>query len=204
MLTTEDLLTQDSMPQFSDISLKLYKEFSVKYLLSRTFEYHLENGGIINVEFKEWAMKHLWSIQHIDRKIDKNKLFSLIDGGLDIGTFLADDVKRSRVWDNKDRIRMFACIYFILKTGDLFYVPNGKLEGTKIRVDYIRSKIISTKGVNVGMRYEEGAYVPLTLLVDRAINPDETVKKLKQLKVSKLYIKENDKIVETIDYDSTT
>ena len=54
---------------------------------------------------------------------------------------------------------MFACIYYIMCNGNMFYVKNGKLEGTDIDVDYIRSKIISSKGVNVGMRLKLGEYV---------------------------------------------
>jgi len=201
MLTTEDLLTQDTMPTWSVISLKLYKDFSEQYLLPRNFEYHLEDGTIINVEFKEWAMKHLWAIQHIDSSIDKWLLFGLIEGGLDIGTFMADNIKRKRTLKYKDRIRMFACVYNILRTGNLFYVKDGKLEGTDIKIDYIRSKIISKKGVNLGMRFEDGAYVPLTILIDTAIDPYKTVKNLEAKKVLKLCIKENDTIIETIEYN---
>lgn len=101
------------------------------------------------------------------------------------------------------RIRMFACIFQIMKTGAVFYVENGKLSGTDIRIDYIKSKSISGKGVHLGMRYEEGVYVLLTLLIDRAINPTKTVEKLAEIKVQKLEIIENEKIVETIEYYST-
>lgn len=66
MLTTEQLYTQDEMPDWGDISLALYKEFSEKCLFSKTFRYYLENQIVIDVQFKEWAMKHLWSIHHIN------------------------------------------------------------------------------------------------------------------------------------------
>lgn len=94
MLTVNDLLIKDMMPTWSDISLKLYKDFSEQYLLNRRFEYYLVNGSVISVEFKEWAMKHLWSIQHIDPSIDKDMLFAMIDSGLDISTFMSDSRKR--------------------------------------------------------------------------------------------------------------
>lgn len=202
MLTVNDLLIKDMMPTWSDISLKLYKDFSEQYLLNRRFEYYLVNGSVISVEFKEWAMKHLWSIQHIDPSIDKDMLFAMIDSGLDISTFMSDSKKRKRTLHYKDRIRMFACIYYIMKSGNLFYVKNGIIDGTKIRVNYVRSKIISEKGVNVGMRSEEGVYVPLTILIDTAINPYKTVEGLYPQKVFKLLIKENEKIIEDIYYDN--
>lgn len=202
MLTVNDLLVQETMPSWNDISFVLYKDFVEQYLLNRRFEYHLVNGSVINVEFKEWAMKHLWSIQHIDSSIDKNMLFTMIDNGLDISTFMADNNKRKKMLHYKDRVRMFACIYYVMKTGNLFYVKNGVLEGTKIKINYIRSKIISEKGVNVGMRLEEGVYVPLTILIDTAINPYKTVEGLCPQKVFKLLIKENDEVIEEIYYDN--
>lgn len=44
--------------------------------------------------------------------------------------------------------------------------------------------------------------MPLTLLIDRAINPPKTVEKLAEIKVQKLEIIENKKIIEAIDYYS--
>lgn len=102
--------------------------------------------------------------------------------------------------DNKDRIRMFACVYQIMKMGIVFYVEEGKLSGTNIRIDYIKSKSINGKGVHLGMRYEEGVYVPLTLLIDRAINPAKTVEGLKRINVQKLEIIENEKIIDIVEF----
>lgn len=87
MLTKEQLYVQDIMPEWADISLALYKEFSEDCLFPKTFRYYLENQLTIDVQFKEWAMKHLWSIHHINSRIDKNKLFEAIDNGLCISDF---------------------------------------------------------------------------------------------------------------------
>ncbi len=59
MLTKEQLYDQNTMPKWTDISLELYKEFSMDCLFPKTFRYYLENEMIIDVKFKEWAMKHL-------------------------------------------------------------------------------------------------------------------------------------------------
>ena len=152
------------------------------------------------MQFKEWAMKHLWSIHHINSKIDKNKLFKEIENGLCIGDFRKDASMRKRLNDNKDRIRMFSCVYQIMKHGPVFYADEGKVPGTEIRIDYIKSRIISEKGVHIGMRFEEGVYVPLTLLIDRAVNPKKSLEGLKEIKVNKLEIMEDGKIVEVINY----
>ena len=201
MLTKEQLYVQNTMPEWDDISLGLYKEFSVDCLFPKTFRYYLENEMVIDVEFKQWAMKHLWAIHHINSRIDKEKLFDEIDNGLCIGDFRTTPVMRKKLNDNKDRIRMFACVYHILKTGKVFYVKDGKLPESEIRIDYIKSQSISQKGVHLGMRFEDGVYVPLTLLIDRAVNPTKTVDGLVEIKVQKLEIIEAGEIIETIQYN---
>lgn len=202
MLSVKELLTQKTMPTWNDISLKLYKDFTVQYLLNRCFEYHLVNGTVICVQFKEWAMKHLWAIHYIDGTIDKNKMFRQIEEGLDIDCFMKDRRKRHKLLHYKDGVRMFACIYYIMKCGNLFYVNNGVLQNSRIKVNYIRSKIVSEKGVNVGMRLEAGVYVPLTILIDTAVNPYKTVEKLYPQKVFKLIIKEKERVVEEVYYNN--
>ena len=148
-------------------------------------------------------MKHLWAIHHINSRIDKDELFDKIDEGLKFDDFMKTPAERKRLNDYKDRIRMFACIYYILETGDIFYIEDGKLQGTEIRIDYLKSKIISGKGVNIGMRLvDSGEYVPLTVLIDRAINPTKTVEKLKALKVIKMEIIEEEKIVKVVTYSN--
>ena len=48
VLHSNDLLTIETMPSWSDISLALYKEFSEQYLIPTIFRYYLENGEIID------------------------------------------------------------------------------------------------------------------------------------------------------------
>ena len=84
MLHSNDLLTIETMPSWSDISLALYKEFSEQYLIPTIFRYYLENGEIIDVRFEEWAIYHILGIQHINGKISKTKFFEEIENGLDL------------------------------------------------------------------------------------------------------------------------
>lgn len=170
------------------------------FCFQKLFDIYLEGDLIIDVQFKEWAMKHLWSIQHINGGIKNTELFNKIDEGLSFADFSKTKAMKKRLLDNKDRIRLFACVYTILKTGNMFYVEEGKLPDTEIKVDYIKSKEIGAKGVNLGMRLEEGVYVPLTLLIDRAIDSNKTVRNLKVIKVLKLEIIENEQILEIIEY----
>lgn len=200
MYSTEDLYINTHMAEWCDISLSLYKEFAESCLFNKTFRYYLENEQIIDVQFKEWAMHHLWAIHHIDYKIVKDDLFRKIDEGLTFDTFMASPKTKKRLIDYRDRIRMFSCIYMILKNGNLFYVHGGILKGTKVKVDYIKSSIIDTKDVNIGMRCIEGIYVPITMLIDRAINPKKTIDGLIEVKVLKLEIIESGKVIDSVTY----
>ena len=74
------------------------------------------------------------------------------------------------------------------------------MKNSEVKVDYIKSKIINGKGVHLGMRYEEEVYVPLTMLVDRAVNPDKSLEGLDKIEVRKLEIIESGKIIETIEH----
>lgn len=74
------------------------------------------------------------------------------------------------------------------------------MKNSEVKVDYIKSKIINGKGVHLGMRYEEEVYVPLTMLVDRAVNPDKSLEGLDKIEVRKLEIIESGKIIETIEF----
>lgn len=65
MLHSNDLLTIETMPSWSEIRLALYKAFSEQYLIPTIFRYYLENGEIIDVRFEEWAIYHILGIQHI-------------------------------------------------------------------------------------------------------------------------------------------
>lgn len=103
------------MPSWSDISLALYKEFSEQYLIPTIFRYYIENGEIIDVRFEEWAIYHILGIQHINGKISKTKFFEEIENGLDLDSFMENKKLKKRLNDFKHRIRMFGCIYQIMK-----------------------------------------------------------------------------------------
>lgn len=201
MLTIEELCQLTEMPAWADISLSLYKKFTIDYLLPKTFRYYFVHGGSIDVEFKEWGMRHIWALHHVDNRIKKNELFTKIDNGLDFNNIAITKKIKKRLIDNRDRIRMFACVNYILKEGNIFFIEGGKLKDSDVRVDYLKSKIISGKGVNVGLRFEEGVYVPLTILIDKAIDPQKTIRGLTRLNVARLEIIESGEVIETVHYN---
>lgn len=201
MLTVGDLLELSEMPEWSDVSLKLYKEFTIKCLLPKTFRYYFVNGKKIDVEFRETAMRHLWAIHHIDGRIKRNKLFEKIDNGLELSNIARNKSMKRRLNDNRDRIKAFACVYHLLREGDVFFVECGKLKDTDIEIDYLKSKTISSKGVNLGMRSDDDVCVPITMLIDRAIDPNKTTRGLMEFYVAKMEVWEDGNIIEVRHYN---
>ena len=68
---------------------------------------------------------------------------------------------------------MFACTYNTLRKGQAFYIPSGKVKNTNnVEVDYILYRPLqnnggNNNGMNVGIRLEDGKYVPLTILISK-------------------------------------
>lgn len=203
MLTKDDLLKMDTIPHINDVSLKLYKEFCLDILFNRRFHYYFTDGSNIIVEFREWGIYHMLGIQHIDYKISKNNFFDMIDSGLSFDYFRSTKSIKNRFRDQKERITMFPCVYSALRYGRVFYVPDKLVQNTvNVSVDYLLFREISGKGLNIGIRYECGRFIPLTILVSRAINinkyinyaNEKVVQRLKILSIS------NDEMIEDIIY----
>lgn len=169
MLTKEELLDLDVPPLIKNVSLELYKEFSVNYLLPRKFIYHFSDGSKINIEFTEWGIYHMLSIQHINNRIRNSEFFQKIDEGLAFDDFKVGEAVKVRFKAQKKRISMFACIYNTLRKGQAFYIPSGKVKNTNnVKVDYILYRTLdNNNGMNLGVRQELGKYVPLTILISK-------------------------------------
>lgn len=169
MLTKEELLDLDAPPLIKNVSLGLYKEFSADYLLARKFIYHFSDGSKMNIEFTEWGIYHMLSIQHINYRIKNNEFFQKVDGGLTFDDFKTDNSVKARFREQKKRISMFACVYNTLRKGQAFYIPSGKVKNTNnVKVDYILYRTLDNdNGMNLGIRQEAGKFVPLTILVSK-------------------------------------
>lgn len=169
MHTKEDLLSLDVPPLIKNVSLELYKDFSKAYLLPRKFTYYFSDKTKIIVEFTEWRIYHMLSIQHINGKIRNNEFFQKIEEGLTFGDFEVDNAVKVRFKNQKKRIAMFACTYNTMRKGYAFYIPSGKVKNTNnVKVDYILYRTLgNNNGMNIGIRQELGNFVPLTVLVSK-------------------------------------
>ena len=188
------------MPSWSDISLKLYKEFSEKYLIPNTFRYHLEDNIVLDVGFTDWSIYHLLGIQHINGKISKKDFFRAIERGLDFDSFFMNESQRKRLFDYKYRIRAFGCIYKIMKSKDLFYVKDKKLLNSDVKTDYIKYELVDNKGINVGIRSFDEKYIVYTMLISRSSNPSAIIRDLTPVKIEKMEIIHDGNVIETIEH----
>lgn len=203
MLTKEKLLDLDIPPLIRDISLELYKEFSVDYLLPRKFIYHFSDSSKINIEFTEWGIYHMLSIQHINNRIKNSEFFQKIDDGLTFDDFKVDNAIKARFKNEKKRISMFACTYNTLRKGQAFYIPSGKVKNTNnVEVDYILYRTLdNNNGMNIGIRRELGKFVPLTILISKQSSlmnyiDVENFKLVERLEITDM----TGNIIETISY----
>lgn len=193
MITKEDLMTINTLPHIKDVSLKLYKDFCTDILFKRRFHYYFTDGTDIIVEFREWGIYHMLSIQHIDYKIPKGDFFNRIDLGLSFDDFTSSNGVKLRFKKQKERITMFSCVYGTLRYGRVFYIPNAQVPNTQnVKSDYLIYRNISNKGLNLGIRYECGCFVPLTILISKSVKLSKYTDNTTYKVVSKLIITDID------------
>ena len=210
MLTKEDLLVLDSTPLLKNVSLELYRDFSLTYLMPRKFLYHFSDGTTMNVGFEEWGIYHMLAIQHIDNRIKNNKFFQRISEGLSFTDFKINNAINDRFKKQKKRIAMFACTYNTLRKGQAFYIPSGKVKNTNnVEVDYILYRPLqnnggNNNGMNVGIRLEDGKYVPLTILISKqsALMDYVDIENFKLVEKLEIF-DDSGNIIETISYALT-
>lgn len=204
MLTIEQLLANETFPDFQDISLSLYKDFSKNILLKRKFTYTLTDDSKIAVRFTDYGIYHMLGIQHIDNSIKSCDFLREIDNGLSFDSLKLSSKKRKRFKNMKPRLRMFSCVYQTMRGGRIFYCPDGKVINTQsVNMDYVLYRKISDKGCNIGIRYENEMYVALTLLVAKAKNPTEYICKdnLKVVKGLQIIDVDTGQCVDNIVYE---
>lgn len=185
MLTKEDLLVCDTIPNVRNVSLKLYKEFAETFLLGKVFHYSFTDGTDLCVEFTEWGIYHMLCIHHINGRIGGDSFFDKINEGLSFDDFEADNALKFRFKKYKKRITMFACVYNTLINGKVFYIPSGNVYGTAgVQMDYIiyqginnvSPSGITQNGINIGIRNIKGRYIPLTILISKHSDIEEYIK----------------------------
>ncbi len=176
MLTKEELVSQDTKPLLKEVSLELYKEFCEDILFKKRFHYYFTDGTDLIVECKEQGVFHMLAIHHIDYRITRNHFFAEIENGLSLSDFASTPSMNKRYKKYKERIAMFSCIYRVLRYGRVFYVPNKNVPNTgNVKSDYILFRQIDSKGMNIGLKYENGYFMPFTNLISKSSCLDEYI-----------------------------
>lgn len=203
MLDCKDLLYYDDYPQLDDISLDLYRDFSRSVLLKRRFCYTFDDDEMITLVFREYAIRHMLGIQHINHNLKKEDFLSEIDNGLSFSDFTAAPAIKARFKQYKSRIRMFACTYNTLRCGRVFYCPNQRVKNTtNVNMDYIIYREIASKGFNIGIRRENEMYLPLTILVSKAKDREKYIDRenIRIVKRLEIFDADSGSVVEDIRY----
>lgn len=202
MLTKQDLLTQNKIPEISDITLKLYVEFFEENLHGKIYEYKLNNGWNIKLKLDKSRVHHLLGIQHIDNTIDKNTFIDDIkDGKVTISMLKDNNGKKRRFNDMKDRILMFSCIYYLLEHCFCFYVPTGIVPNSRVPADFLLFNLVSEKGLQLAVKKNKDNeyYKTMSLMPSRAANNDKYIKGLDEFIVIQINIFDKDnKLVKEI------
>ena len=200
MLTIQDLLTQNTKPFISDVSLALYKKFYEDHLLKMRFSYVLPDCNVLNVLFEPLGLFHLLGIHHIDSNMQARNFNSDIDNGLDFPNFRnhVDLAVRDGFNMMKNRIKMFACTCYAMKTGRLFEVPSGIVKGTQtVTADYIIYCNIMGEGMNIPLRIDSKQkqndstkLIPVSILADKKKYLMKHIDQAKEKNINRLNITE--------------
>lgn len=190
-LSMSDLLTQNTKPCINNISLAVYKEFYEKVLLKLRFSYILPDYGVLDVSFEPLGLFHLLGMPHIDPNMLAKNFSRDIDNGLNLSAFKnnTDHAIRKRFKRMKNRIKMFSCIYYAMKTGRLFEASSGKVHGTQnVMADYVIYKDINGEGMTIPLRDTGGKLTPVSILADKRKYSQKHIDLTKEKNINRLNI----------------
>ena len=200
MLTSNDLMTLDTLPKIYDVSLSLYKDHFLSNLLPLTFYYDFTDGTKEIVKFQKLRFRHILGIHHIDKTTTDYNIFTMIDNGLSFVHWKRNPKQKRKFVDMTDRILLFSCVFNTLRFGRVFFCPGQIVKNSpNVKLDYIVHRQISNRGLNLGLRFENNVQSPITILPSR---PSDYLKYVDQ---SNAKIVKHLKIVEdasnTVRYD---
>lgn len=169
MLTINDLINIQYIPQLSEISLSLLVDFYEQYLCKRIYIFELVDGRRLKLFFKGTSeIFHISGIDHIYDNIPMDGTH-FVEGikNKTIDFTVLENINRAAFTDYTDRIRSMACIDTILKNSEYLWFTNGKIPGSTIKVKYLLLKGLDSKNLHLGIdTYKEGRpYFSKTLLV---------------------------------------
>jgi hypothetical protein len=179
MLDIHTFAQLNKNPSITDISLKLLQEYYEYYLLNNTYQYHLEDGQVISLPFKEKDFCHLLGIKKIiERAIHPSKHYKYYgEAGYENVKNRTIDFNhlkttggKTRFNDSKDKMVFFFLIHRMAEAPheDIFVEYSGK-SGTKVQVKFLVYDICE-KGIgHLGLSFneEKGFWFPKSYMTER-------------------------------------
>ncbi len=211
MITVQNLIEIDHIPEETDVSLGLLVDFYEKYLCKYIFLFELANGESVKLIFRDATeVFHVSGIEHIySGNVMNGRRFL---EGIKTGTVDLNSVRNINPNAYKDfelRIRSMFCIDTIIKKCEYLLFANGKIPETDIPVRYLLFKGLDGKNIHLGIdTYKMGRpYFARTLLVTDGGQKEKFIDRAdKRLRVLNIQIKEKDtdKVVQTIAREKAT
>lgn len=211
MLTSDDLLKENNVSDFSEISLELYKKFFIDVLCERIFLYSLKDGSNLKLTFIPNNFLHILGGQHI---LGLNYKASKFNDQIDKGTMTFQELekKNSKVFnDFTDRFLNFSNIYHVITNCTIVYFSKDTYEKNKkskkessMDFSHILYKDLNNKKIHLGIDTFNGkSFFGKSLLV-KSINNDVITKDQTHIEIKKIEVKDNktNKIIEVKNYDA--
>lgn len=197
MLSVQDLIDINYIPDENDISLQLLVDFYEQYLCKRIFIFKLKNNKIVKLFFRDPSeIFHISGIDHIydDVPMDGKRFLQGIKNG-NIDLTAVEKVNSPAYKDYITRICSMACIDTIIKKCEYLWYPDGKIPDSTIQVKYLLLKGLDGKNLHLGIdTYKENRpYFSRTLLVTEGNTAEKFIGKAdERLRVTKLEIRDKD------------
>ncbi|MES1047808.1 hypothetical protein FOA22_25605 [Heyndrickxia oleronia] len=157
MLSVTDLLTLQTMPSVTDLSLQTIQLFYKEHLCDRVFVFELEDKArpIVKLRFSEKQLCHLLGIQYVltprmhGYKYLGSTGYTYIEDGTVTFDFLKSENKDG-FKSKKRRMLYFPFVYQIL-TNPTAIIFNQALVSTKIDVDIILYNHVNNTYLHLGI-----------------------------------------------------
>lgn len=207
MLSLNDLININKIPEESDISLKLLLDFYEQHLGGKVYKFTLGNDDVVKLIFKDTSQVfHLIGANHMyDKKfMDGTKFATEIRAD----NITLESLKKSfpkQYKDYVDRIRSVFCTDSLLKKCECLKFNSGQIPESKIKVKYLIIRAFGDVNLHLGIDTHKGQpYYPKTLILASGNTREKYIDKadekisIKKLEIIDIHKKQ---VLELVDRD---
>lgn len=206
MLTTNDLININYIPDESDISLELLLNFYEQHLGKHLYKFTLSNDDVIKLIFSDSSkLFHLIGANHIyDKKNMNGTKFVAEIRSKNITLETMKNYSPKQYKDYIERIRSIFCTDSLLKKCECLSFQKGHIPDSSIGIKYLLLRVFDDINLHLGINTykEDRPYFPQTMLLTEGGAKDKYIERAdEKLSVKKLEIIDikTDTVIETID-----